>query len=37
LSRRLAEINGARLEIARTEGGGTCVRVVFARDRVVPV
>jgi two-component system cell cycle sensor histidine kinase PleC len=37
LSRRLAEVNGARLEIARSEGGGTCVRVVFARDRVVPV
>ncbi len=37
LSRRLAEINGARLEIARPEGGGTCVRAVFARDRVVPV
>jgi signal transduction histidine kinase len=37
LSRRLAEVNGARLEIARPEGGGACVRVVFARDRVVPV
>lgn len=37
LSRRLAEINGARLEVARVEGGGTCVRVVFAGDRVVPV
>ena len=37
LSRRLAEVNGARLEIARPESGGTCVRVVFARDRVVPV
>lgn len=37
LSRRLAEVNGARLEIAAPEGGGTCVRVVFARDRVVPV
>lgn len=37
LSRRLAEINGARLEIMRPDGGGACVRVVFARDRVVPV
>jgi two-component system cell cycle sensor histidine kinase PleC len=37
LSRRLAEINGARLEIANADGGGACVRVVFARDRVVPV
>ncbi len=37
LSRRLAEINGARLEIARPDGGGACVRLVFAQDRVVPV
>lgn len=37
LSRRLAELNGARMEIARADGGGACVRVVFARDRVVPV
>jgi signal transduction histidine kinase len=37
LSRRLAEINGARLEIANPDGAGACVRVVFARDRVVPV
>lgn len=35
LSRRLAEINGARLEI--TNLNGACVRIVFARDRVVPV
>lgn len=37
LSRRLAEINGARLEITNPDGAGACVRVVFARDRVVPV
>jgi signal transduction histidine kinase len=37
LSRRLAEVNGARLEMGRPDGGGACVRVVFARDRVVPV
>ena len=37
LSRRLAEINGARLEITNSNGAGACVRVVFARDRVVPV
>ncbi len=37
LSRRLAEINGARLEITNPNGAGACVRVVFARDRVVPV
>ena len=37
LSRRLAEINGARLEITNLDGGGACVRIVFARDRVVPV
>ena len=37
LSRRLAEINGARLEITNPNGAGACVRIVFARDRVVPV
>jgi two-component system, cell cycle sensor histidine kinase PleC len=37
LSRRLAEINGARLEITNPNGAGACVRVVFARDRVMPV
>lgn len=37
LSRRLARANGARLEIDSGNPSGTLVRVVFAKDRIVPV
>ena len=37
LSRRLARANGARLEIDSGIGVGAVVRVVFAKDRIVPV
>jgi signal transduction histidine kinase len=37
LSRRLARANGARLEIESGAANGTLVRVVFAKDRIVPV
>lgn len=37
LSRRLARANGARLEIDSGTASGTLVRLVFAKDRVVPV
>jgi signal transduction histidine kinase len=37
LSRRLARANGAHLEIESGAASGTLVRVVFAKDRIVPV
>lgn len=37
LSRRLARANGARLEIENANEGGAVVRVIFSKDRLVPV
>ncbi len=37
LSQQLAEANGARLEITNGLEAGACVRLVFAKDRAIPV
>jgi signal transduction histidine kinase len=37
LSHQLAHANGARLQMMTCAGRGTCVRMIFAKDRAVPV